>query len=148
MASQREAGAVTVNAAEKAPGHIGVTVACPVSCLGLRTVGDLVRLLEEAGRVARLPDDEHPAGLVTHRHPHGLVSMDCPLECLDLPVRAVNRLRYYRESCRTVADLVRLLRSGEQLSVHGIGVGTVTEIKRAIRRAGIDPDKWKVADRT
>ena len=122
-----------------------MTLACPVSCLGLRTVGDLVRLLEEAGRVAQLPDSVHPAGLVTHRHPHGVVSLDCPLECLDLPVRAVNVLRYYRESC-TAGDLLRLVRSGDLLNIRGIGVGTAAEIRRTFLRAGIDPDR--VADRT
>ncbi|WP_285498204.1 hypothetical protein [Actinomadura sp. NBRC 104425] len=125
-----------------------MTPACPVSCLGLRTVGDLVRLLEEAGRVARLPDEEHPAGLVAHRHPSGVVSLDCPLECLALPGRTVNRLLYYRKSCRTVGDLLRLLQSGELLSIHGIGVGTVADIRRVFLRAGINPDDWKVTDTT
>ena len=118
-------------------------MACPVSCMGLRTVGDLVRLLEEAGRVARLPDNEHSAGLVTHRHPHGVVSLDCPLECLDLPVRAANRVRWGGSDCQTVGDLLRLLRSGDLLHIRGIGVGAEAEIKRAFLRAGIDPDHWR-----
>ncbi|MFC7731087.1 hypothetical protein [Actinomadura keratinilytica] len=109
-------------------------------------MGDLVRLLEEAGRVARLPDNEHPAGLVTHRHPEGVVSLDCPLACLDLPVRAAKRLRRGSD-CRTVGDLLRLLRSGELLDIRGIGVGAEAEIKRTFLRAGIDPDDWRVPER-
>lgn len=128
-------------------GHLGVTLACPVSCLGLRTVGDLVRLLEEAGRLARLSEVEHPAGLVTHRHPRGVVSLDCPLECLALPVRTANRLHYYRESCRTVGDLLRLLQSGDLLNVQGIGAGTVAEIRRVFVLAGINPDDWQPTDK-
>jgi len=148
VASERGAVAVAVNGAGHSPGHVGVTLACPVSCLGLRTVGDLVRLLEEAGRVAGLPDDERPAGLDGHRHPRGVVSLDCPLACLYLPVRTVNRLRSPEADCRTVRDLLRLMHSDRLRDVRGIGVRTREEIRRALLRARIDPDHWQETDRT
>lgn len=35
-------------------GHEEIGPECPVSCLGVRTVGDLLRLLVEAGRASGL----------------------------------------------------------------------------------------------
>ncbi len=124
--------ATEVNPTDHHPHHQGVTMQCPVSCLGVRTVADLVNLLATTTRTV-LPDvypndpeehDEHT--------PH------CPLSCLNLSTRASNALRYNSTETRTISDLVRMIRSGQLPGVRNIGRRSLTEIHTAPVAAGID----------
>lgn len=72
----------------------GVTMECPVSCVGVRTVADLVNLLTTVTRAA-LPDP-HPSIGPDLDEPweHDEHSRRCPVSCLNLSTRVTNALRY------------------------------------------------------
>lgn len=80
-------------------GHEGIGPECPVSCLGVRTVGDLLRLLVSAGRVSGL-HAEFAATVAGIPHEHEQVTAACPIECLGVSARVVNALRSDRAGYR------------------------------------------------
>lgn len=99
--------ATEVNPTDEHPHHQGVTMQCPVSCLGVRTVADLVNLLATTTRT--VVPDAYPSDPEEHDEhtPH------CPLSCLNLSTRATNALRYNSTEARTIGDLARMLRNGQ-----------------------------------
>lgn len=115
-------------------GHDGIGPGCPVSCLGVRTVGDLLRLLVEAGRAAGLHAGS--AGAVGGLHACDRVGLGCPVECLGLSAQVVNALCAHRGCAVTVGDVLGLLRSGELAGVRNIGPRRVGEVRTALVAAG------------
>ncbi|MGP4024192.1 DNA-directed RNA polymerase subunit alpha C-terminal domain-containing protein [Actinomadura sp. 3N407] len=118
-----------------AAGHEGIGLECPVSCMGVRTVGDLLRLLVTAGRMSGL----HAAFAATVAevpHEHDRVMAACPVECLGLSAHVLNALRNDRGRTATVGDVLALLRSHELAEVRNIGSRRVGEVRTALVAAG------------
>ncbi|GAA0562702.1 hypothetical protein [Actinomadura livida] len=116
-------------------GHEEIGPECPVSCLGVRTVGDLLRLLVEAGRASGL----HAQSVaVPGDGPHECdrVTVACPVECLGLSAHVLNALRNDRGRTATVGDVLGLLRSRELAEVRNIGPRRVGEVRTALVAAG------------
>jgi DNA-directed RNA polymerase alpha subunit len=130
--------ATEVNPIDHHPHHQGVTMQCPVSCLGVRTVADLVNLLATTTR-AVLPD-AYPSTRpeLDEIQEHDDHTPHCPLSCLNLSTRTANALRYNSTETWTIADLVRMIRSGQLSRVRNIGRRSLTEIHTALVAAGID----------
>jgi hypothetical protein len=118
-------------------GHAGIGMDCPVWCLGVRTVGDLVGLLTEAGRLAGL----HVVPTAVdgpHGHPGGRVGVGCPVGCLKLSRQTLNALRSeqrYRPG--TVGDVADLLVSGRLSRVGQMGPRRIGEVRAALLLAGL-----------
>lgn len=115
--------------------HEGIGLECPVSCLGVRTIGDLLRLLVEAGRVSGL-HAEVASTVAEVPHEHERVTAGCPVECLGLSAHVLNALRNDRERTATVGDVLGLLRSHELAEVRNIGPRRVGEVRTALVAAG------------
>ena len=113
-------------------GHSGIGPECPVWCLGVRTVGDLVGLLVEAGRVSGL----YPAASVENGHEHERVTAACPVGCLGLSAHVVNALRHGLGRSVRVGDVLGLLGSGRLAEVRGMGARRVGEVRTALVAAG------------
>ncbi|WP_395111337.1 hypothetical protein [Actinomadura sp. SCN-SB] len=116
--------------ASHAPGH-RVTLDCPVQCIGVETIGDLVRALTDSA--ARLGLGSPPTH-VCHR-----VKMACALSCVPLPLRVVHALERYQPDVRTVADLMACLRTGAFQEIPRIGQASVKRTKEVLRAAGFSP---------
>jgi hypothetical protein len=117
------------------PGHQGVRMDCPISCLGLATVGDLLHSLTAAVGVVELAG---LAGRAGPGHHHERVGPGCPLECLELPTRTRKSLeRHYPEPVTTVGDLLALVRTGEIDDVRHIGRASIDGIWTALQAAGL-----------
>ncbi|XVQ08471.1 hypothetical protein ACQP1W_38835 [Spirillospora sp. CA-255316] len=117
------------------PGHGGVGLDCPIGCLGLNTVGDLLHSLTAAVGVAGLVGLADRAG---PEHHHERVGPGCPLACLGLPTRT--RLSLERrdpDPVRTVGALLALLRTGGIDDVRHIGPVAVHGIWGALQAAGL-----------
>ena len=116
-------------------GHEEIGPACPISCLGVRTVGDLLLLLTKTARV--LDSHEQP-GVPMADGPHECsgVTVACPVECLGLSAHVLNALRADRGRAQTVGDLLDLLRSGELREVRNVGPRRVGEVYTALVAAG------------
>ncbi|MFB4307199.1 hypothetical protein [Actinomadura sp. GTD37] len=118
-------------------GHLGIGPECPVWCLGVRTVGDLVGLLVEAGRVSGLHAVAAGAGAGGgDGHEHVRVTASCPVGCLGLSAHAANPLRSALGWSATVSDVLGLLASGELAQVRGLGARRVGEVCTALVAAG------------
>ncbi|WP_395108114.1 hypothetical protein [Actinomadura sp. SCN-SB] len=113
-----------------APGH-RVTLDCPVACIGVETISDLVRALTDSA--ARLGLGSPPTH-VCHR-----VKMACSLSCVPLPLRVVHSLEKYQPDVRTVADLMACLRTGAFQEIPRIGDESVKRTKEVLRAAGFSP---------
>ncbi|MFG2249012.1 DNA-directed RNA polymerase subunit alpha C-terminal domain-containing protein [Spirillospora sp. NPDC048823] len=121
---------------EHASHHSGITMHCPVSCLGVRTVADLVNLLATATR-ATIPDaTTRPEPEEPQQHDEH--TPRCPLSCLRLSTRVANALRHDRAEPRTIGDLVRMIQRHELSEVRNIGRRSITEIRTALIAAGFD----------
>ncbi|MFB4308736.1 hypothetical protein [Actinomadura sp. GTD37] len=121
-------------------GHSGLGPECPISCLGVRTVGDLLGLLVEAGRTSGL-DAVFPAAVAAadgqHEHADDRVALACPVVCLGLSAQVVAALRNDRRwRVKTVGGLLGLLRSGDLGRVPQMGPRRVGEVRVALLAAG------------
>ena len=119
-------------------GHSGIGPECPISCLGVRTVGDLLGLLVEAGRTTGL-DTVFPAAVTGARHEHAGdgVGLACPVTCLPLSAQVLTALRNdERRRVTTVGQLLGLLRSGDLARVPQMGPRRVGEVRVALLAAG------------
>ncbi|QKW39381.1 hypothetical protein HUT06_39555 [Actinomadura sp. NAK00032] len=121
-------------------GHSGIGSECPTSCLGVRTVGDLLGLLVEAGRTSGL-DAVFPAAVAAadrrHEHADGRIGLACPVACLGLSAQVVTTLRNdRRRRVKTVGELLGLLRSGGLGRVPQMGPRRVGEVRVALLAAG------------
>ena len=114
-------------------GHSGIGPGCPIWCLGVRTVGDLLNLMVEAGRVSGL---HAVAGGVDGVHEHERVTVTCPIECLGLSAHAANPLHSALGWSATVGDVLGMLASGELAKVRGLGPRRVGEVRTALVAAG------------
>lgn len=126
-----------VNSTEHHAHHQGVTMECPASCLGVRTVADLVSILATTARTI-LPDAYPSDHLDDEPQKHDQHSSSCPLSCLNLSVRVNNALKPHRDEARTIGDLMRMIQSGELHDIRNIGRRSLTEIHTALVAAGID----------
>ncbi|NVI92693.1 hypothetical protein [Actinomadura sp. BRA 177] len=119
-------------------GHSGIGPECPVWCLGVRTVGDLVGLLVEAGRLSGL----HAAAGVDGGHEHERVTVACPVGCLGLSAHVANALRHGLGRSVRVGDVLGLLHSGRLDEVREMGARRVGEVRTALVAAGfpVPPD--------
>ena len=136
MNDAQSAGAGGVGSGEHGAhgaGHAGIGLECPVSCLGVRTVGDLVRLLTEAGRAAGLYAAEFAGGPV---HEHERVTPACPIACLGVSERVLAPLRRELGEAAMVGEVVALLLSEELAEVRGIGPRRVGEVRTALIAEG------------
>lgn len=102
----------------------------------MRTVGDLVGLLVEAGRLSGL----HPAASIEGGHEQ--VTAACPVGCLGLSAHVVNALRHGLGRSVRVGDVLELLASGRLAEVRGMGARRVGEVRTALVAAGfpVPPD--------
>ncbi|CNF22179.1 Uncharacterised protein [Mycobacterium tuberculosis] len=116
-------------------GHSGIGPECPVWCLGVRTVGDLVGLLVEAGRISGLHASFADA-VAGAPHEHERVTLGCPVECLGLSANVLGALRNDRGRTATVGDVLGLLRSRELSEVRHMGPRRVGEVRTALVAAG------------
>lgn len=121
-------------------GHSGIGPECPISCLGVRTVGDLLGLLVEAGRTSGL-DAVFPAAVAAadrhHEHADGRVGLACPVACLGLSKQVMTTLRNDRRwRVKTVGQLLGLLRSDDLGKVPQMGPRRVGEVRVALLAAG------------
>lgn len=107
---------------------------CPITCLGVSTVADLVTLLATATRttVGRTGPD------LTEPHQHDEHTQRCPLTCLNLSARVTNALNDNRPKPQTIGDLLRLTRSGQLGELRNIGRRSRSEIHTALVAAGFD----------
>ncbi|MEV0667187.1 hypothetical protein ACIBI3_38835 [Actinomadura luteofluorescens] len=120
-----------------AVGHDGIGLECPVTCLGVWTVGDLLALLVEARRVSGLSAVPVDVGFGTHRHEGGQLSRACPLACLQLSTKVRNALRNDRDcTAKTVGDLLDLLWSHDLHEVRLMGARGVNEVHAALLAEG------------
>ncbi|TYK53020.1 hypothetical protein [Actinomadura decatromicini] len=118
---------------EHGAGFVEIGLECPVSCLGVRTIGDLVRLLAEAGRAAGL----YGVGLVGEPlHEHERVTPACPIACMGVSERVLAPLRRELGEAAMVGEVVALLLSGELAEVRGIGPRRVGEVRTALIAEG------------
>ncbi|MEU4824615.1 hypothetical protein AB0H37_22330 [Actinomadura sp. NPDC023710] len=125
-----------------AVGHDRIGLECPVTCLGVWTVGDLLALLVEARRVSGLPAAPVDGTFGTHRHEGGRLSRACPLACLQLSTRGRNALRNDRNcTAKTVGDLLDLLWSRDLHEVRLMGARGVGEVHAALLAAGFSVPK-------
>lgn len=116
-------------------GHSGIGPECPIWCLGVRTVGDLLNLLVEAGRPSGLHAvfADAVAGVP---HEHERVTLGCPMKCLGLSARVLGALHNDRGRTVTVGDVLGLLRSRELAEVRHMGPRRVDEVRTALIAAG------------
>lgn len=115
-----------------APGH-QITLDCPLPCIGVETIRDLVRVMtDSATRLAIGTTSVH----VCHQ-----VAATCSLTCLKMPNRVVNALDKHRPDVRTVADLMALLRDQEFQEIPGIGEDSVSRTKRSLVDAGFSKEQ-------
>ncbi|TDE26445.1 hypothetical protein [Actinomadura sp. 6K520] len=122
------------------PGHEGITLWCPLSCLGLRTVGDLVRLLVETGRTAA--SQPHSSPMPTDGpHEHERVTFECPVTCLGLSRHVLHALSA-RGDAPTVGEVLRMLESGKLGDVRNIGRRRTGEIRTALIAAGFSASRY------
>lgn len=125
---------------EHAAGHEGIGVECPISCLGVQTVGDLLGLLVEAGRSAGLfaAVAVEAVAAAPHEHAADRLTRACPIGCLELPERVRNVLRRNVRDfpAKTVGDLLDLLWSRELYEVRQMGPRRVGEVQLALLAAG------------
>ncbi|WP_157430965.1 DNA-directed RNA polymerase subunit alpha C-terminal domain-containing protein [Actinomadura macra] len=128
--------AAQMNEAEHHPHPTGLTMQCPVSCLGLRTVADLVNLLATATRTALLDGTPSPAPEAPPDNDQH--STRCPISCLDLSTRITNALRIDPARPKTIGDLINMSRQQQLSKVHNIGQGHLNDIRTALITAGID----------
>jgi hypothetical protein len=125
----------TVNGIDHVPGHDGVTPACPISCMGLQTVADLLSLLANVARMTGLrPSLEAVGG--DGRHMHERVTPDCPITCLNLSEHVLNPLKGDYRTIETVRDLLRLAKNRELKDIRNIGPRRLDEIRAAFIMAG------------
>ncbi|WP_158581731.1 DNA-directed RNA polymerase subunit alpha C-terminal domain-containing protein [Actinomadura spongiicola] len=126
--------------------HPDITTECPVTCLGVRTVGDLVNFLATA-RTA-LPDADPTTSpdetALTEPAQHNEHTTRCPLSCLDLSARVLNPLRYNTTTPQTIGALIRMIQTGQLAQVHRIGRRSLTEIRTALVAAGFDTRNIKL----
>jgi hypothetical protein len=131
----------TLNDTEHAVGHEGITPECPISCLGVRTVADLLRLLAEATRVSGL--QSRCAAVPEERpHEHERVTLDCPITCLSLARHVLSALRLHRGPSQMVGDVLRLLQNHELGEVRSIGPRRVGEVRTALITAGFSASRY------
>ncbi|MFC4052126.1 hypothetical protein ACFOY4_20780 [Actinomadura syzygii] len=119
---------------EHGAGYAEIGLECPVSCLGVRTVGDLVQLLAEAGRAAGLPAAAGHAGGGLEQDER--VTLASPIGRLELSGRVLAPLRRKLGKTVTVGQVVALLHSGGLAEVRGIGARRIGEIETALIAAG------------
>jgi hypothetical protein len=120
-------------------GHAGIAPDCPVWCLGVRTVGDLVGLLVEAGRTSGL-HEAYAAATLNAPHEHERVTLSCPITCLGLSAHVVKALRW--SEAATVGGVLRLLQSGELAEVPNIGPRRVGEVRTSLIAAGFSASQY------
>lgn len=130
----------SANGSAHVPGHEGITLWCPLSCLGLRTVGDLVRLLVETGR-ASVNQQHSRAVLEDGPHEHERVTFECPVTCLGVSRHVLHALSA-RGDVPTVGEVLRLLESGELGEVRNIGRRRTGEIRTALIAAGFSASRY------
>ncbi|MFI0480494.1 DNA-directed RNA polymerase subunit alpha C-terminal domain-containing protein [Actinomadura sp. 9N215] len=118
-----------MNETEHHPHHPGVTVDCPTSCLGVRTVGDLVGLLTRAAQTT-LPDAPSPL------RPHEEHLLTCPISCLRLPARIISALRAYDPDVRNIGQLISMFERDELSEVRNIGHSSVWDVRKALDAEG------------
>ncbi|WUH99659.1 hypothetical protein OHR68_40280 [Spirillospora sp. NBC_00431] len=104
-------------------------------------MGDLVRVLRDAGRVSGQDAVADAAGGRAHEHEHGRVMVTCPVGCLGLSVHVREVLRRDRMvvrtvGVRTVGELLALLESDALGAVRGMGPRRVGEVRTALIAAG------------
>jgi hypothetical protein len=129
-----------VNGLDHVAGHEGITLECPLTCLGLRTVADLLRLLADTGRATGL-QPRHPSVLDRVPHEHERVTLDCPITCLRLPPHVLNPLRGQGQA-RTVGDVLRLLEREGLGDIRGIGRSRIRRIREAFIAAGFSASRY------
>ena|SRR5437868_3486883 len=115
---------------------------CPVACLGVRTVADLVRLLSVTSGVVlrqewwRVPA---PAAVVEGEvSPHTEHTLGCPLGCLGLSERVSRVLKFYGGDPPTIRALFAMVHSNRLRNVEGIGPVALQEIQAALVIAGFE----------
>ncbi len=121
------------------PGHEGINWQCPVGCLGIRTVGDLVHLLTSASHLVPMGQP----GWITlaqsrTTRPHTEHTEACPLSCLDLSARLLNPLRRRWPEPETIGDLIGLLQRGQLKETRNLGPHRIEEARTALTQAGFD----------
>jgi hypothetical protein len=134
--ADREAGGEGYHVA----GHEGVTLECPLRCVGLETVEDLITALAVSAEMHGLRSlaEAHP---VAHRCER--VNAGCPVGCLELSGRVREALRSDRKhKARTVGDLLRLLHSRELGSIDKIGPRSIREVQTALVAAGFSVHEY------
>lgn len=121
------------------PHHQGVTMQCPVSCLGVHTVADLVNLLATATRATIPGAYPQTAPDLDDHQEHDEHTPHCPPSCLNLSTRVTNALRHHHHAApQTISALLRMIRSGELARVRNIGRRSLSEIHTALVAAGFD----------
>jgi hypothetical protein len=129
-----------LNNSAHAVGHENITLSCPISCVGVRTVADLLRLLGEAARAAGAqPPSPSAVDLVPHVHEQ--ITVQCPVRCLELSRHASNPLRLDGR-VHTVGDVLRLLEAGELGGVRNLGRRRVQEVRMALIAAGFSVSRY------
>lgn len=118
------------------PHHPGITMQCPVSCLDVRTVADLVNLLATATRATIPNETARPEPEEPKQHDEH--TPRCPLSCLTLSTRVSNAPRHDRAEPQTIGDLIHMIRRHELSEVRNIGRRSITEIRTALIAAGFD----------
>jgi hypothetical protein len=114
-------------------GHEGVTLDCPLRCVGLETVRDLIRVVPAS--VNTLGTRPMALSDGAGRGPQG-VGPGSPLACLGLSERVRSAFRQHRSKARTVGDVLALVQSGELKNIHNIGPRSVREVQTALVAAG------------
>ena len=124
-----------MSGSDHGPHHPDVSVQCPVSCLGIRTVGDLIALLADTARRG-FPDK--PPGLPPNFLPHEEHTLTCPVSCLRLSARITSAVRAHDGDVQNIGQLIYLLQSGELWEVRNIGHRSVGEVHAALVAEGFD----------
>jgi len=118
--------------------HDGITATCPLSCLGLHTVGDLLRLLAETGRTTTLRVSRPGPRPHDRRQRTPQITLDSPILHLGLHTPILTALRS-STSVRTIRDLLHMLEHKDPRTIHGIGPRRVEHIRNALTMAGFSP---------
>ncbi|MBG6093938.1 hypothetical protein [Actinomadura viridis] len=118
------------------PGHGGMSLDCPLSCLGLETVRDLLRVVsaEVLGFAPWLSETEAP-------HVCERVTLACPVRCLRLSQHAERALTRDRGYGLTVGEVLALAQTGKLWDVRYFGPCRVREVERALLAAGFSADE-------
>lgn len=114
------------------PNHPDVTADCPMSCLGVHTVGDLIALLTSTARSA-IPDNPSPAW-----PPHEQHSLTCPISCLKLSARITNALRHHDTEAENIGQLIHMLQHNKLGEVRNIGPRRLSEVHTALVAEGFN----------